>query len=355
MSTIERAIEIAATAHAGQKGKNGEAYILHPLRVMMAVGSESERMAAVLHDVVEDTSVTLDDLRAAGFAEEVVRAVDLLTKREGESREEAARRAVADPIARAVKLADVSDNMDLTRLPRITKKDRDRLAEYEKVKAILEAGPVDEAAGPVDEPAVPSEAAVPDATAKPDEAVGEGSHPAGMDPRHPRIRINYTYGFIDAARRLAYKYTDLGAVVTLFEDRSQDRFAFRGRLCYYNSDPVTVSIAERLARDVSTVAKIEARFVAFPQRDTDFVIYLIERSAKRKKKAVAVAEPKPAAELVQCPQCSNQILKHRLARHVNKVHKVSDPKMAEPVTTSSSVTDPLSDLAAPMEEGEGTS
>src|SRR6188508_1629028 len=110
MSTIERAIEIAAAAHAGQKERNGDPYLFHPLRVMLAVKTEHERMAAVLHDVVEDTAVTLDDLRAEGFPEEVVRAVDLLTKREGQTREDAAYKAVSDPIARVVKLADVTDN-----------------------------------------------------------------------------------------------------------------------------------------------------------------------------------------------------------------------------------------------------
>ena len=69
MSTIERAIEIAAAAHAGQRGKDGDPYIFHPLRLMLAVKTDSERMAAVLHDVVEDTAVTLDDLRKTGFPE----------------------------------------------------------------------------------------------------------------------------------------------------------------------------------------------------------------------------------------------------------------------------------------------
>ena len=90
MSTLEKAIEIAARAHTGQVDKAGAPYILHPLRLMMAVRRPNERMAAVLHDVVEDTDVTLDDLRAAQFQEEVLDAVDALTKRKGESRIDAA-------------------------------------------------------------------------------------------------------------------------------------------------------------------------------------------------------------------------------------------------------------------------
>jgi (p)ppGpp synthase/HD superfamily hydrolase len=85
MATLERAIAIAAEAHAGQVDKAGQAYILHPLRVMLRMGSAHERMAAVLHDVVEDTPVSLPRLLAEGFAPEVIAAVDALTKRPGES------------------------------------------------------------------------------------------------------------------------------------------------------------------------------------------------------------------------------------------------------------------------------
>lgn len=139
MSTIERAIEIAASAHAGQVDKAGVPYIFHPLRLMLSLRNPQEQMAAVLHDVVEDTAVTLDDLRAEGFPSEVLVAVAALTKAKGESRLEAARRAALNPIARAVKLADVRDNMDLSRISSPTEKDFTRLREYEQVKALLEA------------------------------------------------------------------------------------------------------------------------------------------------------------------------------------------------------------------------
>lgn len=137
MSTLERAIEISAAAHAGQVDKAGQPYILHPLRVMLRVSTEHERMAAVLHDVVEDTAVTIEQLREEGFPEPVVRAVDALTKRPGESRLEAAARAAADPVARPVKLADNAENMDMSRIPNPTDKDLARLREYEEVRALL--------------------------------------------------------------------------------------------------------------------------------------------------------------------------------------------------------------------------
>ena len=137
MSTLERAIEIAAAAHAGQIDKAGHPYILHPLRVMLRVSTEHERMSAVLHDVVEDTPVTFEQLAREGFPQEVLLAVEALTKRPGESRLQAAERAAANPIARVVKLADNAENMDLSRIAAPTEKDFARLREYEQVRAFL--------------------------------------------------------------------------------------------------------------------------------------------------------------------------------------------------------------------------
>jgi (p)ppGpp synthase/HD superfamily hydrolase len=137
MATLERAIQIAAAAHAGQIDKAGQLYILHPLRVMLAVATMDERIAAVLHDVVEDTSITLEQLRAEGFSPAVVEAVDALTKRSGEDRITAAKRAAANPIARIVKLADNADNMDLSRIPNPSEKDFARLKEYQRVRTLL--------------------------------------------------------------------------------------------------------------------------------------------------------------------------------------------------------------------------
>lgn len=137
MSSIERAIEIASSAHAGQRDKAGQPYIFHPLRVMLRVNTEHEQMAAVLHDVVEDTSVTIERLEQEGFPAEVLRAIAALTKRPGETRLDAAMRAAADPVARVVKLADNAENMDLSRIPNPTDRDYARCREYEEVRAVL--------------------------------------------------------------------------------------------------------------------------------------------------------------------------------------------------------------------------
>jgi len=139
MSTLERAIEVAAAAHAGQQDKAGEPYILHPLRVMLRVASPEERIVAVLHDVVEDTHVTIEQLRAEGFSQTVLDAVDAVTKRDGEGYEEFVARAAHHPVGRAVKLADLLDNSDLSRLPNPTQKDMARLEKYRKAIAFLTA------------------------------------------------------------------------------------------------------------------------------------------------------------------------------------------------------------------------
>lgn len=137
MATLERAIEIAAKAHAGQTDKAGEAYILHPLRVMLSLTTENERIAGVLHDVLEDTNVTLEQLKLEGFANEVLVALVALTKERGESRMQAAARAKKDPIARAVKLADNKDNSNISRIKSPTEKDFARLEEYRAVRELL--------------------------------------------------------------------------------------------------------------------------------------------------------------------------------------------------------------------------
>src|SRR5215510_5701883 len=100
MSTLERAISIAAQAHQGQKDKAGAPYILHPLRMMMRMESEAAMIAAVLHDVVEDTDVTLVQLREMGFSEEILQAVECLTHRDGESYDAFIERVQTSLIAR---------------------------------------------------------------------------------------------------------------------------------------------------------------------------------------------------------------------------------------------------------------
>lgn len=135
---IERADRIAEAAHAGQVDKAGAPYITHPRRVAAALNDATETIVALLHDVVEDgPGWTLERLRAEGFPAEVVAAVDALTHRENEDYFDAVRRAGADPIARIVKLADLADNSDRTRLRTIGERDERRLAKYAKATAIL--------------------------------------------------------------------------------------------------------------------------------------------------------------------------------------------------------------------------
>ncbi len=136
---LENAIALAAKAHEGQVDKAGAPYILHPLRMMLRLSAPEERMAAVLHDVVEDCGIRLEDLRAAGFSEAVVAAVDALTRREHESYEEFVARAARDPIGRRVKLADLEDNSDLSRIAEPTARDFERLEKYRRAIAFLEA------------------------------------------------------------------------------------------------------------------------------------------------------------------------------------------------------------------------
>ena len=141
MATLERALAIAAEAHRGQVDKAGEPYLLHPIRVMLRVRGEHERLAAVLHDVIEDSPAwTAERLRDEGFPEAVVRAVELLTKREGEPYEARIERAAADPVARRVKLADLEDNMVQTRIADPGERDRARLERYRRAHERLSGG-----------------------------------------------------------------------------------------------------------------------------------------------------------------------------------------------------------------------
>ena len=117
MSTLERAIAIAAEAHAGQLDKAGAPYVLHPLRMMLRGSSTDERIVAVLHAVCEDCQGwTFARLRAEGFSEHIIQALQSVTKRDGEDYETFVRRAATNAIGRGVKLADLHDNSDLSRI-----------------------------------------------------------------------------------------------------------------------------------------------------------------------------------------------------------------------------------------------
>jgi (p)ppGpp synthase/HD superfamily hydrolase len=132
MATLEKAISIAVTAHQGQTSKRGNPYVLHPLRLMMKMETRPEKIVAVLHDVVEDTSWTFEKLRKEGFSKKVLRALDRVTARKGESYGDFIKRLESDPIARKVKIADLEDNMNTQRIAKVTPKDLKRLKKYHK-------------------------------------------------------------------------------------------------------------------------------------------------------------------------------------------------------------------------------
>lgn len=131
MSTLEKAIGIACKAHKGKKDKAGNSYILHPLRVMMRMDSPREMMVAVMHDVVEDSEKwTLQKLNDEGFDQEVIKAIDALTKRGEETYMEFIERVSQNKIGIKVKLADLEDNMNVMRLGNLTEKDVERIEKY---------------------------------------------------------------------------------------------------------------------------------------------------------------------------------------------------------------------------------
>jgi (p)ppGpp synthase/HD superfamily hydrolase len=128
---ITNAILLATQLHQGQKDKAGEEYILHPLRIMLKMNTEEERIVAVLHDVVEDTSATLEILKEQGFSERVIEAVHLLTKDGVKPYLDYLKDIAGNKIARKVKIADLQDNMDINRLKDdLTEKDLKRLNKY---------------------------------------------------------------------------------------------------------------------------------------------------------------------------------------------------------------------------------
>ena len=142
MSTLERAIEIATDAHRGQFDKAGNDYIGHPLRVMAAGKTTEEKIVGVLHDVVEDTDWTFEHLAAEGFSAEIIEALRCVTKlSENEPYDKFIARVKENPLAVAVKLNDLSDNMDIRRLPYISDKDVKRLKKYLKVYKQLTGTP----------------------------------------------------------------------------------------------------------------------------------------------------------------------------------------------------------------------
>jgi (p)ppGpp synthase/HD superfamily hydrolase len=131
MSNLEKAIQIAVLAHQGQSQKNGLPYVLHPLKLMFSVQSTTAKIVAVLHDVIEDSDWTFEQLKAEGFSQEILDALDCLTHRKNEPYVDYINRITTNKLATEVKLADLKDNMDITRIPeKLSEKDWSRLQKY---------------------------------------------------------------------------------------------------------------------------------------------------------------------------------------------------------------------------------
>ena len=131
-SMFDIALSIATEAHRGQFDKAGVDYIEHPIYVANQVDTEEEKAVALLHDVIEDSSVSAEELLQAGLPETVVTAVQVLTKKKEQDYQTYLETVKKNPLARVVKLADLKHNSDLSRLSSITEKDRERLKKYKK-------------------------------------------------------------------------------------------------------------------------------------------------------------------------------------------------------------------------------
>lgn len=134
---LEKAIEIAVEAHRGQIDKAGKEYILHPMRVMLRGRNDTEMIVGILHDVVEDTPITIDMLRLEGFSDDILTAIECVTKRRGESYGTFIDRVLTNPLATQVKLYDMEDNMNRDRIPYPTPKDEARFRKYEKYHKVI--------------------------------------------------------------------------------------------------------------------------------------------------------------------------------------------------------------------------
>lgn len=138
MDLIEKSLSIALKAYAGQKDKAGKTYILHPIRIMAKMETIEEMAVALLHDVIEDSEVTAKDLLKQGISKKVVKAVQTLTKIEGENYEQFIDRVLKNKLAAKVKKADIEDNINVLRLNSVSLKDLERIAKYHKAWKRLE-------------------------------------------------------------------------------------------------------------------------------------------------------------------------------------------------------------------------
>lgn len=135
---VRRALQIATQAHRGQVDKGGKPYLNHVLAVAQQMTTEETTVAALLHDVVEDTPWTLADLAQAGVPPQVLEALALLTHQKEIPYLKYVQALAANPIARAVKRADLRHNSDLNRLPQVTERDLARVEKYRQALALLD-------------------------------------------------------------------------------------------------------------------------------------------------------------------------------------------------------------------------
>lgn len=133
MKMVNIALEIATNAHKGQKDLGGRDYIEHPKAVANLLETDEEKTVGYLHDVLEDTSITEEDLVTMGISSEIVSVIKILTKKRGEPYTEYIERVKENELARKVKIADLHHNMDLSRISNPTKRDFERLEKYKKV------------------------------------------------------------------------------------------------------------------------------------------------------------------------------------------------------------------------------
>ncbi|WP_308545011.1 HD domain-containing protein [uncultured Sneathia sp.] len=137
MNKYELALKIATEAHKGQVDKAGVPYINHPLTVASLVDTEEEKIVALLHDTIEDTNITEQDLIDYGFPNEIVEAVKLLTHNKNVPYMDYVAKIKDNELARKVKIADLTHNSDLSRLKEITEKDKKRYEKYQKALLYL--------------------------------------------------------------------------------------------------------------------------------------------------------------------------------------------------------------------------
>ena len=135
----KKAMKLCFEAHKDQVDKSGMPYVFHPFHVAEQMKDEVTTIVALLHDVVEDTKYTLDDIAARGFGQDVVDALALMTHDKNVPYLEYVAKLKNNPVARAVKLADLAHNSDPTRLDVIDEKAKERFDKYKKAIAILEA------------------------------------------------------------------------------------------------------------------------------------------------------------------------------------------------------------------------